>query len=311
MENKDYEDICKTLDFFKGETEQEKIYIYKSLENIINKIVNTLVNTITSLKSKEKNKNLLNTDFCSLTFHKGDLIVLSSRPYGGKTSFALSLINHLALNKKVPVAYISLGSVEEISFGMRLIGINSRVSIAKIRAAMLKESDIKKIQEALGKLYDAPIYFINEPNSTFETLKWKVKLLVQEKHVQLIVINDYEMFEELVDSEPEYYRYNLEVLLENLKKLAIEEQISVILEIGLTPSETDSPPCLRDFKKYMIIPYLADMVIIIQRERLKEEVKKQEAELHIVKNEHDCRIGYKSITFEPIIGAFCKDCNDY
>lgn len=47
---------------------------------------------------------------------------------------------------------------------------------------------------------------MNEPNRNFDTFAWKTQLMIDENQVQLIIINGFELFEELVDSEKEEYR---------------------------------------------------------------------------------------------------------
>ena len=275
------------FDFLKEKKEQEDSDLYKSIKNII---FNTIEHIESRYKSKHNDPDYIETDFCPLSFHRGDLIILAARPYVGKTSFALSLGNQIALKKNIPVGYISLGCIdgyfEDFYLGQRFISINSGVPVHKIRSGMLRVSDVPKIQEAAKTLFDAPIYFINEPNSSFDTFAWKTQLLIDTKQVQLIIINCFEMFEELVDSEKKEYRYNLESILEKLKKFAIEQHIPIILEVELPPAEKDNEPSLLDFKKCMIIPYMADMVLFLYRDSLHEAVINQDAKLNIVINKN-------------------------
>ena len=276
-ENKDINLEISMFDYLKGKEAQENSDIYKSMKNIM---VNTFESIGSRYKSKTNNPDFIETGFCAIDFHRGDLIVIAARPSIGKTAFALSLANQIALHKKIPVGYISLGCTEETSFGGHLLSINSGVLMTKIRSGMFKVSDIEKLHKSAEILWESPIYLMNEPNSSFDTFAWKTQLMIDENQVQLIIINGFELFEELVDSEKEEYRNNLESLLENLKKFAVEQHIPIILEIELPPAESDTEPSLQDFKKYMIIPSMADMIILLNRNREKEE----EAQFHIAKN---------------------------
>ena len=297
-ENKDIDLEISMFDFLKGKEEQEDSDFYKSIKNIM---VNTIESIDSRFKSKTNNSDFLETGFCGLDLHRGDLIVIAARSSLGQTAFALSLLNQLALNKKIPVGYISLGCTEETSFGGHLLSINSGVSMMKIRSGMLKVSDCEKINKSAEVLWESPIYLINEPNSSFNTFVWKTQLMIDKNQVQLIIINGFELFEELVDSEKEEYRNNLESLLENLKKFAVEQHIPIILEIELPPAESDTEPSLQDFKKYMIIPSMADMIILLNRSREKEE----EAQFNIVKNLNGWT-GTVDLTYNPKTMSFKK-----
>jgi hypothetical protein len=69
----------------------------------------------------------------------------------------------------------------------------------------MKTSEVEKVHNSANAICEAPIYLINEPNGSFDTLEWKAQMLIDEKQVQLIIIDGFELFEELVDSEKEDY----------------------------------------------------------------------------------------------------------
>lgn len=282
-------------------TKDEDTFFYTSMKNIMQ-------NTIESIKSRynyrTSNPDYIDTGFCSMDFHRGDLIVISSRPSIVKTAFTLSLINQIAINRKIPVGYISLSGTEESLFGKRLISINSGLPLVRINIGMLKTSEMGKFHESTSVLWKAPIYLISEPNINFDIFEWKAKRMIEERQVQLIILNGFELFEELVDSEKEDYRYNLRSILEKLKKLAVELNIPVLLEIDLPSVEQDDEPTLQDFKKNMIIPYMADMVLLIHRNRLRNEIEKQEAKLNIAKNNRGCAGVDIPVTFNLKTAAF-------
>lgn len=276
---------------------------YVSIKDIM---ANTIESIETRYESKTDNPDYIDTVFCCLEFHKGDLIVLAARPSVGKTAFALSLVNQLVLNKKIPVGYISLDSTEKTLFGRRLISINSGVPLGKVHTGMMKTSEVGKVHESANAISEAQIYLINEPNGNFETLEWKVQMLIDEKQVQLVFIDGFELFEELVDFEKGEYRDSLKTLLEKLKKFAVEHRIPVILEVDLPAAEQGEEPSLRDFKKHMIIPYMADMVLLIHRDNLKNELAIQEATLNIEKNLTGWAAPDIPLTFNPKTVAFYK-----
>ena len=254
------------------------------------------------------NTNRIYTDFPCLEFDNGNLIVLAARPSIGKTSFLLSLSKQLAVDKGIPVGLINTGTIDSASLGKRLMALDSGVPMYKIRSGMLKVIDVKKIQESAKKLFGVPLYFKIEPNCSFNDFVLAAESMLEEKPIKLMIIDDFEYFEEIMDADKEYYRFELEQLMDSLKKFAVEHNIPIILGMTL-PSDTEEPPELLDFRKNLVIPYKADMVIFIHRDRIKEEVKVCNARLHIAKNVCGPCIDY-SLKFYPATSLFKKEKED-
>ena len=57
--------------------------------------------------------NFLNTNFCSLLLHKGDLIILAAPHFKSKTSFVFSLINQSG----IPCGFINTGTIDNHIIG--------------------------------------------------------------------------------------------------------------------------------------------------------------------------------------------------
>ena len=95
--------------------------------------------------------------------------------------------------------------------------------------------------------------------------------------------------------------------MEKLKKFAVEHNIPIILEMTLPSDEHNREPSLRDFSKHMIIPYMADMILLIHRDNLQEKIGKQEAEFHIEKNLRGWAGSHIPLTFDPQTVAFYRE----
>ena len=231
--------------------------------------------------------NILEIGIDCLAFSKGQITVLASRPSIGKTSFALSMINQLAIKRNIPVGFFNTDYLDDIFLGNRLIQINSNVSYRKINSGMLKEDDIKKITAAGKIIHEAPIYFTNIPNCSFERFLENAIYMIKNEHIQFLIIDDIELFADLQDSEKEEYRCKLEEVLESIQELAEQYQLPVLITMSLPATENNREPTIDDFNKYMIIPRLCEMVMLLHRERLKDEVKNQDALLIVAKNSNN------------------------
>ena len=103
----------------------------------------------------------------------------------------------------------------------------------------------------------------------------------------LILLNQvegFDFFAEIVDAEKEYYRYDLGSLMDSFKELALKHNIPIVLVMRLPSSDTDNEPGLLDFRKNLVVPYKADMVLFLHRDRIKDDINNIDTKLIISKN---------------------------
>ncbi|HEY4496880.1 MAG TPA: replicative DNA helicase, partial [Candidatus Paceibacterota bacterium] len=96
-------------------------------------------------------------------FQKSDLIIVGARPSYGKTAFVLDIARQAALSGTT-VAFFSLEMSREQVVD-RLISSEAQVDLWKLRTGRLKdESEFAMIQNALGKLNNAPFFIDDTPS---------------------------------------------------------------------------------------------------------------------------------------------------
>ena len=255
MEDKKNIEI-ETDDYTK--TESENYYS-------VNKTIINALASITERCSSHEQKNekyYLDTGFNQLFMKKGDLIILASRPGIGKTSFGLSLIYQLSIKNNIPVGLVMPGNMDKARIGERLISFDTELTIRQIN---LNVEALEKIRKSSLQIYGRPFFIFNEPNCCFEQIKTSVIQMAMDKHIQLLIVDSFDYIQEIVDSDPKEYRNVFTSMLDKFKNLAASLHIPVILEIGLPCIEDEEIPALSHFKKYMIIPEKADMVLFLHR----------------------------------------------
>ena len=96
-------------------------------------------------------------DFDKMTtgLHEGEMIVIAARPSVGKTSLAMNIAEHVALELKVPTGVFSLEMTAD-QLVLRMLCSRSRVNLRSIRDGFLAERDFPKLTGAAGKLAAAP-----------------------------------------------------------------------------------------------------------------------------------------------------------
>lgn len=83
--------------------------------------------------------------------HPGDLVLLGSRPGMGRTSLALQLALHAAVEQQVKVAYFTTQATRE-QIAMKLVAHLSRIDHWHLRTGRLEDTDWPKLARAAGIL---------------------------------------------------------------------------------------------------------------------------------------------------------------
>ena len=82
------------------------------------------------------------------------LVVVGARPAMGKTSFALGMVAHAALEAQRPVLFFSL-EMSHIELAERIMAAEANVDSKKLRTGRLSSVDWTRIQNASGRLATA------------------------------------------------------------------------------------------------------------------------------------------------------------
>jgi replicative DNA helicase len=119
---------------------------------------------------------------------RSDLVILAARPSMGKTSLALNICANAALKYRATVGMFSL----EMSAGQlaaRLLSTESGVDATRLRQGRLGEQESLKLTNALGILYEAPIYVDDTPGISIMELRSKARRLHNEVGVDLLIVD--------------------------------------------------------------------------------------------------------------------------
>ncbi len=284
--------------------EIENFGIYKDLKSILFNVIGRIE---ANYKADFDDENqYVATGFKDIDFKKGNLIILASRPFIGKTSLALNILLNIATKKKKAVGYITCGEFDETDVTRKLLGFSSEIPLQKIKSANLKVEEVKKLSEKSGELWETPIFINDSPNSFFAEVELAARLMVEQQKVEIIFVDSYEYLREIVDIDKDEYAFVHKELLKEYKQLARELNIPIVMLMSLPHSDDENEPTLSDFKENMIIPRTADVVYLLHRDRIKDDRKKCEAILISAKNVNGPN-PYIYLDFYPVTGIF-KDC---
>ena len=209
------------------------------------------------------------TDFDELTagLQPNALIVVGARPGMGKTSFAMGMAAHAALEEHRPVLFFSL-EMSRIELSQRLLCSEARVDSKKVRNGRLTDDDWRRISHAIGRLGEANLWIDDNPNVTVMEIPAKARRL-QSKVGQLgMIVVDYI---QLMSGRSNAENRQVEVaeISRGLKILARELQCPVValaqLNRGLE-QRADKRPMLADLRESGSLEQDADVVVFLYRD---------------------------------------------
>ena len=233
-------------------------------------------------------------------FQDSELIIIGARPSIGKTALALSMIQNIACEKRIPCGFFSLEMPYE-SIGMRLLAQEARVPMQKIRSGMLRVEAIKKVQDAAGRWFEAPLYVVDTPNMRLLELRAMARRMVTNQHVKIIFI-DYIGLITTEDNKKEQWEQVSEIS-KSLKALARELQIPIVALCQVARSAEGEEPNLAQLRGSGSIEQDADVVMFLHRDRLKNEVEAQEGKIILAKQRNGAT-GDIPIMFIPAYSKF-------
>ena len=236
---------------------------------------------------------------------KGDLIVVGSRPYVGKTAFGLNVAVNAAMNKNMPVMYYSLEmSTEYIAKRLLYSHANAEGNIAD-RISNLDKSEWQQLEKRLLKLAKAPFYINDTPCLSISDFCEKAPKHLSETGVKLIIID----MLQLMRGWPEDSGRRVDEvnhIVQTLKETGVVLGVPIILLSQLNrlirkDNSVHLKPTLKDIRETNVVEECADMVILLDRPSREEiDVHPEEegkAEFIVAVNKHG-RTGSVSMQFD-------------
>ena len=235
-------------------------------------------------------------------FQPENLIVVAARPGVGKTSWAINVATHAALNHGIPVLIFSL-EMSKFELMERMLAGEARIDSSRMRRGMIEYGDWKShIYPAADRLTKAPILIDDSAAPNILELRAKArrfrgnpKYFAQggegRTPLGLMVVDYLQLARGLGGRREESREREIAEISRGLKALAKDLRIPIIavsqLNRGLERRE-DKRPQLSDLRESGAIEQDADMILFIHREEMygTEGAERNKAELIIGKNRH-------------------------
>ena len=199
--------------------------------------------------------------------HPGELIIVGARPAMGKTSFAMNIAEHAALNADKTVAVFTLEMPRE-QIALRMLCSDARVDMQKVRKGILHDNDWMSLAKSLGPLSAAPMYIDDTAAISPTQLRSRCRRLMMDAGKLDLVVIDYLG---LMRSDGRAESRNMEVseISRALKAIALELKVPIVACAQLSRANKDridKRPMLSDLRDSGSIEQDADVVMFLHRE---------------------------------------------
>ena len=219
-------------------------------------------------------------------FKDSDLIIVAGRPSMGKTSMALNIALHAALEAKKSIAIFSLEMSKE-QLTERLLTEQAQIDAQRLHRGLLSEAEYDRVSNALGPLGEAAIFIDDTPAMDELTLQLKARQAKMRHNIDLIVVDYLQLMHGRSRGDDNRVQ-EVSSISRALKGLARELRIPVIAisQLSRAPEQRpDKRPILSDLRESGAIEQDSDVVMFLYRpEYYKSEERPGIAEVIIAKH---------------------------
>ena len=199
----------------------------------------------------------------------GDVYTIGGRPSMGKTSFAMTLIDNIAIKQHVPTLLFSM-ECNAVRCVDRLIANHCTIPAERIYTALLCPEEWERLDKRIGDLIGSPLYIEDSPSPNINEIIQKSREIVEKHGIKIIFID----YIQLIDTP---YRANrtrnddVAEIMHGIKSLARELSLPIILlsQLNRCPenrtSLEDKRPKLYDLRDSGTIEEDSDAIVFIHR----------------------------------------------
>ena len=260
--------------------EMAQTEIYAAIQNNVKREaqqIGTAINeALEALQAAQNNPGLsgvpsgfVTLDRITQGWQPSDLIILAARPSVGKTAFVLNIARNAAVDFNYPVAIFSL-EMPTIQLAKRMMTTESRIDAQKIKGGVkLEDYEWTQLETSIANLAKAPIYIDDTPSLPVSEFRSKVKRLVNQKGVRLVIVDYLQLMQGPAELRG-LREQEVAAISRALKATAKEQNVPIIALSQLSRQSelrdgSRRRPQLSDLRESGSIEQDADMVLFIHR----------------------------------------------
>ncbi len=209
------------------------------------------------------------TDFDTMTggMHNGELLILAARPSMGKTALAMNIAEHVSINQKAPVLFVSL-EMSGIELADRMLCSLARVNGHRLRNGTISSDDRDRLISTANEISQAPLFVDDSPSRTVSEIAAAARRIKRrEGELGLIVVDYLQLIEP--DNSRDPRQEQVAKIARRLKGVARELEVPLLCLSQLNRQAEDSKdhrPRLSHLRESGAIEQDADVVMFVHRE---------------------------------------------
>ena len=235
-------------------------------------LVNKALVTIENFFNRKGELSGMSTGFADMDkmtdgLHGGEMIVIAARPSMGKTSLAMNIAEHIALELKHPVGVFSLEMSSE-SLVLRMLCSIARVNLRSIREGFMSEADFPKLTSAAGRLAKAKLLIDDTAGLSILDLRARARRMHQQHGVKLFVIDYLQLLHSTSRRSQDNRQQEIADISSGIKALAKELKVPVLVLSQLNrelEKDKSRKPRLSDLRESGAIEQDADVVGLLYK----------------------------------------------
>lgn len=200
----------------------------------------------------------------------GSLNIIAARPSMGKTAFALTIAQNVALRENLATAIFSL-EMPAVQLVTRMLCSEARIDMNRLRQGQLTDRDFSRLVDVAGRISEAPILIDDTSDMTLMEMRARARRLHTQHKLGLIVIDYLQLMSGPNSSRNagENRQQEIAQISRGLKGLARELSVPVVALSQLSRAVEARPnkrPMLSDLRESGSIEQDADLVMFIYRD---------------------------------------------
>ena len=221
----------------------------------------------------------------------GEMFIIAARPSMGKTSFMMNIVEHVAVQNKVPTLVFSC-EMPSKSIVQRLLFTRAQIPMNRLRPGLkLAKQEIVNFQKAVAEIGEAPLYIDDTPSLPISDLRAKARRKKRESNIGLIAVDYLQLMRSNSKQAMGSREREIAEISAGLKAVAKELEVPIIVlaQLNRGPENRGGTPKMSDLRESGSIEQDADMIGLLYRQAYYKEGEEKEedqgdSELVLAKN---------------------------